>query len=57
MKIKGSTLINIALLILILYSIIDRLIFQLPNIIAIPILILGVLLIFVGWYKKKGDNS
>lgn len=53
MKVKGKTLINIALIMFVIYTITDRFIIVLPNIIAIPILILGIVLIFLGWYKQK----
>ena len=56
MKIKGKTLINITLIILVVYLLVDRFIVEIPNILAIPILIFGVVLLFLGWYKQKSNN-
>lgn len=56
MKIKGKILINIALIMFVLYTITDRFIFVLPNIVAIPILILGIIMMFAGWYMDKAKK-
>ena len=55
MSIKGKTLINIALVMFVIYSLVDRFIFELPSIVAIPILILGIVMMFGGWYKQKNE--
>lgn len=57
MKVKGNILINIALIMFVIYSLVDRFIIEIPNIVAIPVLILGIVFIFVGFYKQKGKNN
>lgn len=57
MKIKGKTLINLALIILVVYLLVDRFIVEIPSILAIPILILGIVLLFLGWYKQRSNSN
>lgn len=55
MKGKGSILTKVGLLIYVLYSLVDRFIVRIPDIIAIPIMILGIVMIVAGFIKTPKD--
>ena len=48
-----SILISVGSIIYIVMSGIDRFVYQIPNIIYIPVAILGIALILVGFFKDK----
>ncbi|HHY24844.1 MAG TPA: hypothetical protein GX527_11570 [Clostridiaceae bacterium] len=57
MKGKMNTLMKIGLLIYVIYSLVDRFIVGIPNIIAIPVMILGLVMIIIGFIKTPKDNT
>lgn len=56
MKGKMSVTTMIGILIYVVYSIADRFIIEVPNIIAIPTMILGIVLIISGNIKTRTDD-
>ena len=48
-----SILISVGSIIYIVMSGIDRFVYQIPNIIYIPVAILGIALILIGFFKDK----
>lgn len=55
MKEKMYILTRIGILIYILYSLVDRFIVRISNIVAIPLMIFGILMIVVGYIKRSRD--
>lgn len=55
MKGKMNISTRVGILIYILYSLVDRFIIRIPDIVAIPIMILGILIIGVGSFKRFRD--
>lgn len=52
-----SILISVGSIIYIVMSGIDRFVYQIPNIIYIPVAILGIALILIGFFKDKSKNK
>ena len=57
MKGKVSVLTRIGILVYVIYSWVDRFIIEIPDIVAIPIMILGIVLIMTGIVKTPKDNA
>jgi prepilin signal peptidase PulO-like enzyme (type II secretory pathway) len=57
MKGKASALTAIGSLIYVIYSLVDRFIIEIPDVVAIPIMILGIVLILTGIVKTRKDNA
>ena len=51
-----SILISVGSIIYIVMSGIDRFVYQIPNIIYIPVAILGITLILIGFFKDKSKK-
>ena len=51
-----SILISVGSIIYIVMSGIDRFVYQIPNIIYIPLAILGITLILIGFFKDKSQQ-
>ena len=51
-----SILISVGSIIYIVMSGIDRFVYQIPNIIYIPVAILGIALILIGFFKDKSKK-
>ena len=54
-KTETNTLIAIGNLIYVVYSLIDRFIIRVPDIVAIPIMIIGIAMIIGGFVKMRKD--
>lgn len=52
-----SVLVSIGILIYIVMSGIDRLVYPIPDMIYIPVLIFGIVLILIGFFKNKKDQN
>lgn len=57
MKGKVSVLTRIGILVYVVYSWVDRFIIEIPDIVAIPVMILGIVLILTGIVKTPKDNA
>ncbi len=57
MKGKANGLTAIGALVYAIYSLVDRFIVEIPDIVAIPIMILGIILILAGIVKTRKDNA
>ncbi len=57
MKGKVSVLTRIGILVYVVYSWVDRFIIAIPDIVAIPVMILGIVLILTGIVKTPKDNA
>lgn len=57
MKGKVSILTMIGVLVYVVYSLVDRFIVEIPDIVAIPVIILGIILILTGILKTLKDNA
>ena len=57
MKGKANGLTAIGALVYAIYSLVDRFIIEIPDIVAIPIMILGIVLIMTGIVKTPKDNA
>lgn len=57
MKGKISVLTTIGILVYVIYSLVDRFIIEIPDIVAIPVMILGIVLILTGIIKTPKDNA
>lgn len=57
MKGKMSSLMKIGVFIYVIYSLVDRFIVGIPNIVAIPVMILGIVMIVIGFIKTPKDNT
>lgn len=55
LKMKINTLIAIGNLIYLIYSLVDRFIVRIPDIVAIPIMIIGIAMIIGGFVKMRKD--
>ena len=57
MKGKVSILTTIGILVYVVFSLVDRFIVEIPDIVAIPVIILGTILILTGIVKTPKDNA
>jgi prepilin signal peptidase PulO-like enzyme (type II secretory pathway) len=57
MKGKISILTMNGLVVYVVYSLIDRFIVEIPDIVAIPVIILGTIFILTGIVKTSKDNA
>ncbi len=57
MKGKVSVLTTIGVLLYVVYSLIDRFIVEIPDIVAIPVIIFGTICILTGIVKTSKDNA
>ncbi|NLJ59549.1 MAG: hypothetical protein GX338_01220 [Firmicutes bacterium] len=57
MKGRVSVLTMIGILVYVIYSLVDRFVIQIPDIVAIPVMILGIILILAGIVKTPKDNA
>lgn len=57
MKGKVSVPTTIGILVYVIYSLVDRFIVAIPDIVAIPVMILGIVLIVAGIVKTPKDNA
>ena len=53
---ESSYLISVGIVIYIVMSAVDRFIYHIPNIIYIPLAILGITLILIGFFKDKSQQ-
>lgn len=54
---ERTYLISVGIVIYIVMSAVDRFIYPIPNIIYIPLAILGITIILIGWYYVKKKDS
>ncbi len=52
---KTNTLVVIGNLIYVIYSLVDRFIVRIPDILAIPIMVIGIAMILGGFVKMRKD--
>ncbi len=57
MKGKLSVLTTIGILVYVIYSLVDRFVIEIPDIVAIPVMMLGIVLILAGIVKTPKDNA
>jgi prepilin signal peptidase PulO-like enzyme (type II secretory pathway) len=57
MKGKVSILTLIGVVVYVVYSLVDRFIVEIPDIVAIPAIILGTIFILTGFVKTPRDNA
>ena len=56
MKGRISELTTIGILVYVIYSLVDRFIIEIPDSVAIPVMILGIVFILAGIIKTPKDN-
>jgi prepilin signal peptidase PulO-like enzyme (type II secretory pathway) len=56
MKGRISVLTTIGILVYVIYSLVDRFIIEIPDSVAIPVMILGIVFILAGIIKTPKDN-
>ena len=57
MKGKVSILIIIGVIVYVAYSLINRFVVEIPDIVGIPVIIIGIIFILTGIAKTLKDNS
>ena len=57
MKGKVSILTAIGILVYVVYSLVDRFIIEIPDIVAIPVIIIGIAFILIGIVKTPKGNA
>jgi hypothetical protein len=57
MKKRYNLATTIGVLLYVLYSVVDRFVVEIPNAIAIPVMVLGIILIIGGFLMARKEDS